>query len=315
MGVVVNAPFPRRRRWLIVARNAFRHLFLGAWRSWLRNLAANATALGSMTLLLLLTGLVGLSAYVLQNLASTQARDAAVLHVYLRDDARPEDVDALRRRLAENGQVASVVYTSKGDALKRAQSRPGLPDLASAAESNPFPASLDVRLRSLDHVDDVAVGVQRHPVVDPILQTSFDRGAQERIQKAMTIVGVIGGAFVLLLGFVAVTVTANSIRAAIMTRQHEVQIMQLVGAPRWLVRGPFLVEGALTGGIAGGIAGGVTLIFGLAAIAIGAGTFTRFAPGITVGACLLAALLVLLAGVVLGAAASFLSLHRQLESA
>lgn len=313
MGVVVNARFPRRRRWLIVVRNTFRHLFVGAYRSWLRNLAANAPALGSMTLLLVLSGLVGLGAYMMQSLAATQARDAAVLHVYLRDDAKSEDVQALRERLSDDRLVASVVYTSKADALRRAQSRPGLPDLAAASDSNPFPASLDVSLSSLDNVDDVARAVDSSPAVDPVLRTSFDRSAQERIQKAVTIVGIAGGLFVLLLGFVAVAVTANSIRGAILTRQQEVQIMQLVGAPRWLVRGPFVVEGALTGGIAGGIAALVTLIFGLTGMAVGAGTFTRFAPGVTFGVCLVAALLIFLAGVVLGAAASFLSVRRQLR--
>jgi len=63
VGVVLNAPFPRPpRRFVNVLRNTFRHLFLGALRGWLRNLGATAPALGSMTLLLLLSGLVGLSA-------------------------------------------------------------------------------------------------------------------------------------------------------------------------------------------------------------------------------------------------------------
>ena len=61
------------------------------------------------------------------------------------------------------------------------------------------------------------------------------------------------------------------------------------------------------------MAGLVTLLASLAAVAAGASTFSQIAPGVTAGACVLTAALVLLAGVLLGSAASLLSVHRQLE--
>ena len=314
MGVVLNAPFPRRHRLLNVARNTFRHLVLDAARAWVRNLGATGPALGSMTLLLVLSGLVGLTAYTIQRLAATQATDAAILHVYLRDDATPADVAALQARLSADRRVAAVGYTSKSAALQHAQSRPGMSDLAGAADDNPFPASVDVRLRGVSDVGAVASSVGTNAPVDPILPTSYNPGASDRIQKALLFVGIAGGAFLLLLGFVAVAVTANSIRTTIMAREHEVTIMQLVGARRWMVRGPFLVEGAMTGGIAGLVAGLVTLVAGVTVVAAGRGTFAQIAPGVDVRVCLLAAALVLLAGLVLGSAASFYSVHRQLET-
>jgi cell division transport system permease protein len=314
MGVVLNAPFPRGPRVVTVVRNVFRHLFLGAARGWVRNLGATAPALGSMTLLLLLSGLVGLSAFAIERLAATQATDAAVLHVYLRDDAQAADVTALRTRLAADGRVSGVSYTSKAVALQQAQHRPGMTELAGAADENPFPASLDVRVKSVQDVGAVAGSVGRSPVVDPVLPTSYSPGASDRIQRALLVVGIAGGTFLLLLAFVAVTVTANSIRSAIMARQNEVAIMQLVGARRWMVRGPFLVEGAITGGVAGLAAGLATLVAGAAVVTAGQSTFAQIAPGLGLQACLLAAVVVLVGGLLLGASASFLSVHRQLET-
>lgn len=315
MGVVVNGPFPRNRgRIFNVIRNTFRHLFVGAVRGWARNAGATAPALGSMTLLLLLSGLTGLSAFALQSLAAAQARDAAVLHVYLKDDAKPEDVSALRARLTADNRVAGVALTSKADALKRAQNRPGMADLAGAVADNPFPASLDVRVRRVQDVGPLAGSVDNSPAVDPILATSYSAGATDRIQRVLLIAGIAGGAFLLLLGFVAIAVTGNSIRAAILARQNEVAIMQLVGAPRWMVRGPFLVEGALTGGIAGVAAGTVTLVIGLAVVIAGRSTFAQVAPGVGIATCFVAAAAVVVAGLLLGAVASLLSVHRQLEA-
>jgi cell division transport system permease protein len=187
-------------------------------------------------------------------------------------------------------------------------------ELAGAADDNPFPASLDVRVRSVADVGPVANSVGINPPVDPILPTSYNPTASDRIQKALLILAIAGGVFLLLLGFVAVTVTANSIRTTIMARQSETAIMQLVGARRWMVRGPFVVEGAMTGGIAGLAAGLVTLVAGVSVVAAGRSSFAQIAPGVDVRVCFLAAALVLVAGLVLGSAASLYSVHRQLEA-
>ncbi len=90
--------------------------------------------------------------------------------------------------------------------------------------------------------------------------------------------------------------------------------MQLVGAPRWMVRGPFVVEGAITGGLAGAVAGSVTFGLAMAGIAAGSSSFTQFAPGITFSVAALAAALVFAAGLGLGSGSSLVSLRRHLES-
>jgi cell division transport system permease protein len=106
----------------------------------------------------------------------------------------------------------------------------------------------------------------------------------------------------------------NSVRAAIHARRDEIAIMQLVGAPRWMVRGPFVVEGAITGALAGVFAGATT--FGLAAAAIGLGpaTFSQFAPGVTIAVAGAAAGMVVAAGLALGSGSSLLTLRRHMES-
>ena len=110
------------------------------------------------------------------------------------------------------------------------------------------------------------------------------------------------------------TVTANSIKAAIHARRDEITIMQLVGAPRWMVRGPFVVEGAITGAAAGLVAGLITFGLTFAAITAAAGAFMRFAPGVTVTVAALAAAIVLLVGLGLGSGSSLISLRRHMET-
>ncbi len=313
-GVVLKGRFPRRRLVAVTLRNAGRYLLKGSFRNWTRNLSSTAPALGSMTLLLILSGVVGILGFAMASLAATQAREASLLHVYLRDDATTAQVQSLRATLSADARVLSVRYVSKAEALATAQRRPGLPELAKASDSNPFPASFEAQLRQVTDVAAVDSAVRHDPAVDPVYPTSYDAGAYDRLQKLLLWTALIGGAFLLLLGFVAVTVTANSVRSAIIARKDEVQIMQLVGAPPWMVRGPFVIEGALTGGVAGLIAGLVTLGVTLAAIGAGAGSFVQLAPGLTVTVALVAALGVFLVGLGLGSGSSLLGLRRHLES-
>lgn len=312
--VVVKGHFPRRRLVQVVVRNVLRYLFRGAARNWLRNIGSTAPALGSMTLLLLLSGLIGLTGFALYNLEQVEAAQASLLHIYIRDNAAYADVDALWARLAQDPRVASVTYTTKAEALKRAQRIPGLPQIADASDSNPFPASLDVQVKSIDDISALVISVQNDIAVDPVNPTSYDRGAYQRIQAVLFGVGVAGFAFLTLLGFVAVAVTMNSIRAAIHSRRDEVAIMQLVGAPRWMVRGPFVVEGAITGGLAGAGAGLVVFGLTIAGIAAGSASFSQFAPGITATVAALAAGIVFAVGLGLGSGSSLISLRRHLES-
>ena len=87
-----------------------------------------------------------------------------------------------------------------------------------------------------------------------------------------------------------------------------------MGAPRWMVRGPFIVEGAITGSLAGAVAGAITFGLAMAGIAEGAASFSQFAPGVTVSVAVVAAALVFAVGLGLGSGSSLLSVRKHLES-
>ena len=312
--IVVKGRFPSSQKLPVVVTNTFRYLFLGAARNWFRNMGSIAPALGSMALLLLMSGMAGLSGFALYNLEKVEASQASLLHIYISDTATNAEVNSLWDRLSSDSRIARVDYVTRAQALARAQRIPGLPQLADATDSNPFPASLDVQVKNINDVEAIDTLARRDIAVDPAYPTSYDQGAYQRIQTVVFGVALAGFIFLALLGFVAVTVTINSVRAAIHSRRDEVTIMQLVGAPRWMVRGPFVVEGAITGALAGAAAGLVT--FGLTAVGIAAGsnTFAQFAPGVTVAVAALAATMVFAIGVGLGSGSSLVSVRRHLEA-
>ena len=59
----------------------------------------------------------------------------------------------------------------------------------------------------------------------------------------------------------SVLLIANTIRLSIFSRRREIEVMKLVGATNWFVRGPFMLEGLLCG-LVGSIAAVVLLFLG-----------------------------------------------------
>ncbi|HXC79303.1 MAG TPA: permease-like cell division protein FtsX [Candidatus Acidoferrum sp.] len=314
LGIVVKGALPRAAMARTVVGNTIRYLLFGAARNWFRNIGSIAPALGSMTLLLLMAGVAGLAGFAISNLEHVESAQASLLHVYISDGASSGQITSLWDRLAADPRVASVVIVTKQEALQRAESIPGLPQIASASDSNPFPASLDVQVKTINDMAAIATMVRTDAAVDPVNPSSYDQGAYQRIQTVIFGIALAGLVFLAVLAFVAVAVTINSVRAAIHSRHDEVTIMQLVGAPRWMVRGPFVVEGAITGALAGAVAGLATFGLAMAGISAGAGTFTSFAPGVTVSVAAIAAVIVLATGVGLGSGSSLVSVRRHLES-
>jgi cell division transport system permease protein len=304
------APGRRRSRRLGVLLANASDLVLGdALRSWSRNLRAVTPALGTMCLLLVLAGLFMLGGLAARSLVQSESRAASVVHVYLKEGAGDAEVAALRARLGREPGVASVRYLSKEDALRAARTRPGLPALAGDASTNPFPASLEVRLRDLADAGRVATVAARDPAVDPGFPTSYDAGTYGRLQTFLTGAGLFVVGLLLLLALVASVVTANGIRAAILGRRDDIATMHLVGASGWMIRGPFVVEGALTGGAAGLLAAALVVGAFAGVQDLSAKTFSQWLPGVDWTAVAACAAGLLAGGTALGSFASLIGVR------
>ncbi|MBJ7597601.1 MAG: hypothetical protein DLM67_03515 [Candidatus Nephthysia bennettiae] len=309
---IVRLPLgrPRRRRPWTLAANLFRLTVLGAVRSWRRNARLVGPALGTMALLLVFGGALGVSGVVGQVVLSYESRQASVLHVYIRDDASQDDVDALRHALTANRYVRGVSYVDKEAALVRAKQRPGLAELAAAAESNPFPASLEVQVDAPENVGKVAALAGPNSAADPTRPTSYNRDTYSRLRRFILIGSGIAAGFGLLVALITYAVSANSLRAVVLSRREELVTMEMLGASSWLLRGRLMTEGALTGGLAGILA---ALVLG-AGVAAGAAAdrhlFVQLLPGVTGLVAVVAGAAIAVAGATIGGAGSLFALRR-----
>jgi cell division transport system permease protein len=290
--------------------------FLGeAVTSMRRNRGISSLAVGTIGIALTL---LGGFLYVSANFSSVVDRWSREiqLNIYLLDDATDDEIAGLRARLRETPEVEEVRHVSKEEALARFREYfADLSDLPAALEANPLPASLEVRLqeeaRSPETVARLADGLSGMPGVEDV---QYDTGWVERLDALIRLGSAAGYVVGGLLLLAATFTTSNVIRLALYSRRDEVDILQLVGATRGFIQGPFLVEGLLQGLLGGLLA---LLLLGAAhlsarAAPAGAGVLMQIATGRFLGSGTILGLLGL--GAAMGLTGSFLAVRRFLAT-
>ncbi len=304
------AAIPRWKRYSALAANSFRLVVLGGLRSWRRDLRFNAPAMQTLAMVLLLCGLLALVGISLGRAAATAEAQASTVRVYLAENATADQISALKERFVADPRVASVREVNAAEALQEAQGRPGLGSLAGLSDTNPFPASLDVRVKLITEVSAVAQIANGDAAVDRAYPTSYDPDVYGRLRNIAIGVGLVGGVLLLLFAFIAYAVTANSMRAVAAARREEVTTLRLLGARHWMLRDPFVIEGLMTGAIAGFIAGALVAAAYLLAMRFADETYVQLLPGVGLTTTRFVIAGVVIAGMVLGVATSILSFRR-----
>ena len=212
-----------------------------------------------IALSLFVIGLFGVVAFNIRKvIEGVEARVEVV--AYLRDEASPADVMALRQQLLAVPAVREVRYVSREEALQVA--REELSEFSAvfgSLESNPLPASLDVTLKPNQKGPDVVRSVAQRIAANPAVEEV--RYGNEWLDKVFLLRSVAATATAILgTGFaaVAILIIGAAVRLAIFARRQEIAIMKLVGATNWFIRKPFLLEGLITGLIGGGLAATAT---------------------------------------------------------
>jgi cell division transport system permease protein len=203
----------------------------------------------------------GLNLLILVNLKAHVGRwrNDLRISVYLVDNAKGAEVDAVYAKVAAVPGVARVDRVDKDEALRRFRdSFKDLADVPSDLGTNPLPASLEVVLESGPLAREAARTVGQSVAGSAVVEeVRYDQAFLDRIDGLLDIARW-GGASLGLVVLTAVAfVVSGVLRLTVYARRDEIDIMHLVGAPPMLVRGPFLVAG-----VAQGIAGGLlALVF------------------------------------------------------
>lgn len=284
------------------------HLLINeAWSSIRQNVSTTVASTMTVLIGMVLLGLF-IAVFTLVLSWSSYIQKELQVHVYFSTTATQTQEQAVGARLRQNPAFRAVNFVSKEDALKQMENN--FPQLFKAGKlpSNPLPDSYTVIPVHPNDTPKIGQEIQNAHLaaVDKVSWGSVTTSKILRIGRWIWITFLVGA---ILLVVASTLLIANTIRLSIFARRREIEVMKLVGASNWFIRGPFVLEGFLCG-----IAGSA-----LAVILLGLGKAIVL-PAINLNIAdahawpfLFNALLLLGGGLLLGAAGSGLTLRRFLQ--
>jgi cell division transport system permease protein len=226
-----------------------------AWRSLGANLSTTVAATMTVLIGMFLLGLfIALGSWTLS--WSNHVKRELTVHVYFKLDATSTQKTQFAREMQQSPYVKldGIKYIPKEQALEIMKK--SNPDLVAGLPANPLPDALELTPDKAEDVDKLY-----NSIVLPHKPAFVDhvRDGKKLSHRILQVAHVIEAIFTLataVLLISSILLISNTIRLSIFSRRREIEVMKLVGATNWFVRGPFMLEGLICG-----IAGSLLAIF------------------------------------------------------
>ncbi len=231
---------------------------------------------------------------------------------FFKNEAKQSDIDSLKEKLQATGEISSIKFVSKEEALKiyKEQNKddPLLLDLVTA---DVLPSSFEISTNKIEDLSPVSDTLKKSSIVSDVV---FQKDVVSTLASWTNAIRKIGVVLIVLLSLVSIFIMVTIIGIKISQRREDIEIMRLIGAGGWYIRWPFIFEGifyGVVGALLGwAIASGV-LVWATPFLE----SFLKGIPILPVPIVFYLALLgiELLLAVLLGAFSSFLAVLRYLK--
>jgi cell division transport system permease protein len=236
-----------------------------AFRALRRNGAPSLAAIVTTVVTVVLLGVL-IPILLTTQAKSNQIRDSLEFRVPVFDDATSAEITDLQRKLEAIPHVAAVSFITKPEALAEFKDSYGKKKVEESITQlnghNPLPANFSVKADDASNLDAVRAAVappgpsgKPKPIssIVPAGDPTFEpQQGEKKIEQVTGALKIILSVITALLIAASLMLVGNTIRLSIYTRRREVEVMRLVGATRWFIRWPFMIEGVVVG-IAGGL--------------------------------------------------------------
>jgi cell division transport system permease protein len=193
----------------------------------------------SIALVLFLLGILGMLVLNTKKLGD-HFKEQITISVFLKDNAKPVEIDQLQKSLAMADYTKSAVYVSKEDAAEQYSEDIG-ENFQEFLGYNPLKNSVDVNLKadfvSPEQVTEIAETISTKTYVDEV---SYDKPLisllNDNVKKISLWILIACAVFTV----IAVLLINSSIRLSIYSKRFIIKTMQMVGATKKFIRKPFI---------------------------------------------------------------------------
>lgn len=215
-----------------------------------QNIFVSLLTIGTISLALLIIALFLLVYVNLEGMAESWSEKVQVTAFFDRELAQQEIV-TLKGKVQSLSGTDKVVYVSKDEAMKRFRARlKGQETLLEGVAPEVLPSSMEISLkkenRSSEMVDAYVVRLKKIPGISEVQYGEEWVKRFNTFMNFMRLVGALLGGFLILAGLFIVS---NTIKLTIYARKDELDVLGLVGATRFFIKAPFLIEGIFQGAV------------------------------------------------------------------
>lgn len=299
--------------------NLFKRIYRAGWSSFSRD---GTLALANVFIMaIVISAITSLFLFrLVTDFMILKLEEKVDISVYFKYEALEEDILKAKEEVSLIPEVKEVNYVSKDEALdafvERHKNDPVLMDSLDEVGMNPFLASLSIKSNQASQYEAVVQYLDNSDFNNLIEKVDYleRKPVIDRIFSLTSNINQIGIGLSFILGIVAILVAFNTIRLAIYNSREEIKIQRLVGASNGFIKGPFLVQGVISGFFAALIC---LLIFTLATWAFSSKMDALF-PSLNLFGLFLSNFWIILfiqiaAGVGLGIISSLLAIKKYLE--
>lgn len=240
-------------------KHSLQRILVAGWTNFKRNSYLSIAVTGVMALVLVLfLGIISFQ-FLTVRLVHT-IEDKVDISAYFKIETATENILALKADLEKLPEVSEVTYVSRAQALedfkaKRAND-PKIQEALQLLDDNPIEATLNIKAIDPTQYGAIATFLENTRFQKDISVVNYNDNKDlinriNRISSAIQSWGLISA---IVIAIIAILITFNTIRLTIYNQKQEIEIMRLVGASNWHIRGPYLSEGALYGSFAALIA-------------------------------------------------------------
>jgi len=215
------------------------------------NFRRNIWLAGASTLIMIIT-LVILSVlsllFVITNYSVKTIQERVDISAYFKPGLAESQIRVVSDDLSQDPRVREVVYVSPEKALEEFREKhkndPLILESVNELNENPLPATLQIKAYTLEDYQGIADMLNSEKYSASLEKVNFEdnRVIINRLNTLLRFIITFGLILVVIFSVIAILVIFNTITLTIYNRREEVEIMRLVGATNWYIRGPFIME-------------------------------------------------------------------------
>lgn len=172
----------------------------------------------------------------------------AQVNLFLSRDV--QDPSVVQERLHALGDIDSIEAVPPEQGLADFKKYSGFAQASELLDANPLPWTLVVQLsRGGSDIEAVEVFIERAAGLPEVETVRSDVLWLRRLAAMVEIGHRLVWVLAVLLGFAVVVIISNTVRLAILSRAHEIEVIKLIGGTDRFIRRPFLYQGFAQGAL------------------------------------------------------------------